>query len=93
MNLESISYGTILQFGDTAQVRICHLRTFCYKFAMALLTADEYFYYYKSTVSRLVSVKRIGVIGNVIKSGIIMPNDIVRMVYEPSDHIALQCAF
>jgi MOSC domain-containing protein YiiM len=88
--LNKLSHGTVLQFGDTAQIKICHLRTFCYKFAMVLKTADEYFNWRRTTVPALCVIKRIGVTGQVVKSGIVRPNDSIQVVYAPSAPVPLR---
>ena len=84
----TLSQGTVLQFGNTAQIKICFLRRFCYKFAMALLTPDEYFSWRKSPGSP--PINRIGVIGQVIKSGTVAPGDSIHIAYTPPEKIALR---
>jgi MOSC domain-containing protein YiiM len=86
--LEGLSQGTILQFGDTAQIKITHLRTYCYKFANVLFpTVEEFFYWKKHAMGR--PIDRIGVIGQVICEGIIRPNDPISIVYKPMSHVSL----
>lgn len=86
--IESVSQGTVLQFGDTAQVKITHLRTYCYKFANVLFpTVDEYFQWKKH--ARGKPIDRIGVIGQVIAGGVIKSGDSIQIVHAPVDHIKL----
>lgn len=85
---EGLSQGTVLQFGSTAQIKITHLRTYCYKFANVLFpTVDEFFQWKKNAFGR--PVDRIGVIGQVICGGIIRPNDPISIVYKPMNHVNL----
>jgi hypothetical protein len=83
-----LSHGTVLQFGSTAQVKICHLRRCCYKFVMVLQTADEYFDYKRNPAAP--TINRIGVTGQVIKSGIIRPNDSIHVIYTPPTPVQLR---
>jgi hypothetical protein len=86
--LEGLSQGTILQFGATAQIKITHLRTYCYKFANVLFpTVEEFFYWKKHALGR--PIDRIGVIGQVVCEGIILPYDPISIVYKPIDHVNL----
>lgn len=88
LSLEGLSQGTILQFGSTAQIKVTHLRTYCYKFANVLFpTVDEFFHWKKNAFGR--PIDRIGVIGQVVCEGIICPNDPISIVYTPTDHIKL----
>jgi len=84
----SLSQGSVLQFGDTAQIKICFLRRFCFKFCIAMWTPDEYFAWRKSPGSP--PINRIGVLGQVIKSGIVMPSDSIQIVYTPPEPVALR---
>lgn len=87
--IEEVSQGTILQLGDTAQIRIMHLRTFCYKFSTTLFpTADLYFAWIKSKQNQII--RQIGVTGQVIQSGIVRSNDRVQVVHTPVEHVGLQ---
>ena len=89
ISMELMSKGTILQFGDTAQIEVTFLRTFCYKFAMVLRPDPlEYFYHRKTSANPLI--RRIGITGQVIKSGFIKPNDSITVIYTPADHVSLE---
>jgi hypothetical protein len=80
-SIESLSQGTILQFGDNAQIKITHLRTFCYKFANVIFsTVDEYFHWKKTSGG---VITRLGVLGQVVAEGSIYPNDQISIVYTP----------
>lgn len=88
-SIELLSQGTVLQFGDTAQVKIMHLRTYCYKFSTVLFSnADDYFIWKKNNFNQLIS--RIGVTGQVIKSGPVRPGDIIRIAHTPPEYIRLR---
>jgi len=88
-SIEKVSQGTVLQLGETAQVRVMHLRTFCYKFSTVLFpTADMYFAWIKSKKDQII--RRIGVTGQVIKSGTVGPNDTISVVYTPPEHVDLR---
>ena len=88
LSLEGLSQGTVLQFGSTAQIKITHLRTYCYKFANALFpTVDEFFQWKKNAFGR--TIDRIGVIGQVVCEGIICPDDPISIVHIPMEHINL----
>jgi len=81
VDIESLSQGTVLQFGDTAQIKITHLRTYCYKFANVLFsTVDEYFHWKKNGGG---VINRLGVLGQVIVEGTIRPNDPIRIIHTP----------
>ena len=83
-----VSQGSVLQFGDTAQIKICFLRRFCFKFGIVMWTPDEYFAWRKSPGSP--PINRIGVIGQVIESGIVRPGDSIRIIYTPPEPVALR---
>lgn len=86
--IESLPQGTILQFGDTAQIKITHLRTYCYKFANVIFpTADEYFNWKKYQSGGVIN--RLGVLGQVLIAGTIRPNDPIRIVYSPDTKVQL----
>lgn len=80
--LEELCSGTILQFGDVAQIKITHLRTSCFKFINVLYpTVEEYFQWRKHVSHGEVS--RIGVLGQVVQTGIIRPNDPIKVIHIP----------
>ena len=86
--LEGLSQGTILQFGDTAQIKITHLRTYCYKFANVLFpTVEEFFYWKKHAMGR--PIDRIGVIGQVVAEGTIHPGDNITIIFQPTNYSKL----
>lgn len=88
-SIEKLSQGTVIQLGDTAQVKIMHLRTFCYKFPLALFSnPKDYFTWKKNSFNQFIG--RIGVTGQVIKSGTVEPGDAITVVYTPSEYVDLR---
>lgn len=88
-SIESLSQGTILQFGNTAQIKIMHLRTYCYKFSIVLFSnPDDYFFWRKNRSYQ--PIHRIGVTGQVIKSGPVKSGDAMRIVHTPPEHVGLR---
>lgn len=85
---DKLSQGTILQFGNSALIKICFLRRFCFKFGVAMWSPDEYFNWRKSPGSP--PINRIGVIGQVIKPGTVVPGDSIRILYKPPENIKLR---
>lgn len=86
-SIESLPQETILQFGKTAQVKITHLRTFCYKFANVIFpTLDSYFHWKKNSSG---VITRLGVLGQVVTPGTILPGDSIKIVHLPENRLKL----
>lgn len=88
-NFEKMSVGTIIAIGDTALVRITNLRSFCFKFANVLFpTIDKYLKWRQ--LSWGTPIPNIGVIGQVVSSGIVRPGDEIKLVSIPDQYTILK---
>ena len=87
-SIESLSQGTVIQLGESAQIKIGHLRTFCYKFANVIFpTVESYFNWKKSNNGRVIN--KIGVLGQVLVGGTVYPGDPITIVHSPKTHVPL----
>lgn len=87
-SIESLSQGTVLQLGESAQIKIVNLRTFCYKFANVMFpTVESYFDWKKSGSGGVIN--QIGVLAQVINPGTVYPGDTIKIVHEPDKYTRL----
>lgn len=80
-SIETLPQGTILQFGETAQIKITHLRTFCYKFANVIFPTVGSYFHWKKNGGGVIT--RLGVLGQVVTPGTIRPGDTIKIVHFP----------
>lgn len=89
LDIEMLPPETILQFGKTAQIKITHLRSCCFKFENVIFPTVGAYFNWKKSLARL-GINKIGVLGQVIAEGVIRPNDSITIVHAPTSNARLR---
>jgi hypothetical protein len=88
-NFEKMSVGTIICVGDSVQIKITNLRSFCFKFANVLFPTIEKYLRWRQT-SWGAPIPNIGVIGQVLHGGIVKPGDDIKLASVPDHYTILK---